>query len=78
MARLRVVSWLRAATLTFPADSPGQWCYERAFDTRYSGGAAPAFHRFPWLPFAINCNSKLSTTKRAGKREDHRAANQYR
>src|SRR5688572_8284723 len=43
--------------------------------TRYSGGAAPAFHRFPWLPFAINCSSKLPTTKCPGKRKNHCPAN---
>src|SRR5258708_15475751 len=49
----------------------GQWCYERAYDARYSGGAAPAFHRLPWLPFAISCKSNLASLKCPCKRSDH-------
>src|SRR6266550_3409947 len=55
----------------------GQWCYERACDARYSGGAAPAFNRFPWLPFAISCKSNLAPLKCPCKRSDHRAADNY-
>ena len=46
VARTWVVSWLRAASLAFPTAS-GQWHLELAYVARYSGGAAPALHRFP-------------------------------
>ncbi len=31
-------------------DPVGQWLVEDACYARYSGGAAPALHRFPWPP----------------------------
>ncbi len=76
MARTKVVSWLRAATLTFPAAWPV--VLRVRVSARYSGGAAPASHRFPWLPSAIDCLAKLSTSKCARKRENHRASQRDR
>lgn len=43
-----------------PRDSPSRLLLQSValrvcVDARYSGGAAPASNRFPWLPFAINC-----------------------
>ena len=77
MARTKVVSWLRAI------DSPSQLflqpvAYESALTARYSGGAAPAFNRFPWLPSAIDCWAKLSTSQRLRKREHHRPPDHQR
>ena len=77
MARTKVVSWLRAI------DSPSRLflqpvAYESALTARYSGGAAPAFNRFPWLPSAIDCWAKLSTSERLRKRQHHRPANDKR
>src|SRR5256714_9868783 len=57
-----------------PGCSCSQWCYESAFTARYSGGAAPASNRFPWLPSAIDCPAKLSTSQRPRKRQNHRAS----
>src|SRR5688500_4096195 len=45
---------------------------------RYSGGAAPASHRFPWLPLANRLSRRLSPPECAGKRKDHRAADDER
>src|SRR5690349_1018337 len=43
-----VVSWLRAAVLAFPIGGTDQWLMSTRYTaTRYSGGAAPASHRFP-------------------------------
>src|SRR5438045_6317461 len=52
--------------------------YESALTARYSGGAAPAFNRFPWLPSAIDCWAKLSTSQRLRKREHHRPPDHQR
>jgi len=46
VVRGEVVSWLRAASLTFP--TVRSVVFEDAYVARYSGGAAPASHRFPW------------------------------
>jgi hypothetical protein len=43
----------------------------------YSGGAAPASHRFPWLSSAL-FQSKLLSQKRSRKRGEHRTANNER
>src|SRR5450759_4474548 len=64
-----------------PRDSPSRLLLQSValrvcVDARYSGGAAPASNRFPWLPFAINCWAKLSTSQRLRKRQNHRAADQ--
>lgn len=56
----------------------GQWCYECVFTARYSGGAAPASHRFPWLPSAIDYAPKLSAAERSRKHDYHRPADQQR
>src|SRR2546423_4855309 len=63
-----------------PLDSPSRLLLQSValrvcVGARYSGGAAPAFNRFPWLPSAIDCLAKLSTSQRLRKRQDHRAAN---
>ena len=74
MARTRVVSWLRAASTHLPdllLEVSGVTSLRCA---RYSGGAAPASHRFPWLPSAINCLAKLAAPKRPRKRDNHRTA----
>jgi len=39
--------------LRSPSRPRSQWYYERAFNSRYSGGAAPVLHRLPWLPSAM-------------------------
>src|SRR5688572_26460574 len=51
VARTKVVSWLRTAVARLPDRS--QWRMSGAYSVRYSGGAAPASHRFPWLPSAV-------------------------
>ena len=56
--RAWVVSWLRAASLAFPVIAD-QWRSERsALTARYSGGAAPAFHRLPYPVLTFNCLSR--------------------
>src|SRR6267154_3917309 len=66
-----------------PLDSPSRLLLQSvalrvSVIARYSGGAAPASNRFPWLPSAINYWAKLSTSKRLRKRQDHRASDQER
>src|SRR5437868_1097376 len=61
-----------------PGCSCSQWRYESTFSARYSGGAAPAFNRFPWLPSAIDCLAKLSTSQRLRKRQHHRTSDHER
>lgn len=46
VARAWVVSWLRVSSLAFPTALVSGCVSDAA--TRYSGGAAPVFHRFPW------------------------------
>ena len=77
VARAGVVSWLRVASPAFPtARSVAKWARALA---RYSGGAAPASHRFPWplLARSIVCDanrtvrvagSNLRAARTAGKR----------
>jgi hypothetical protein len=48
VARARVVSWLRDRRTRLPDRS--SVAFESGRNSRYSGGAAPAFHRFPWPP----------------------------
>src|SRR5438552_306292 len=73
VARTKVVSWLRTATLNLPGFLC-QWLSTSARYVRYSGGAAPASNRFPWLPSAINCESKLLAAERVRKNGHHYAA----
>src|SRR5438270_2495140 len=61
-----------------PSCSCSQWRYESTITARYSGWAAPAFNRFPWLPSAIDCLAKLSTAQRLRKRQDHRCPDDQR
>jgi len=51
VARMPVVSWLRAVAPAFPTLVSG--VVERTFIARYSGGAAPASHRFPYPALAF-------------------------
>ena len=46
VARARVVSWLRDRRTRLPDLT--SVAFESGRNSRYSGGAAPAFHRFPW------------------------------
>src|SRR5437773_5804232 len=78
VARTKVVSWLRAVRLTFPAAPAASGVRVGVITARYSGGAAPAFNRFPWLPSAIDCSAKLSTSQRLRKRQNHRASDHQR
>src|SRR6266566_7840696 len=66
-----------------PLDSPSRLllqsvAFRVCVAARYSGGAAPALHRFPWLPSAIDCFAKLPTSKGQRKRQNHRAPNHER
>jgi hypothetical protein len=56
VARTWVVSWLRAALLAFPTAHAVSGGDEQALIARYSGGAAPALHRFPCPALAV-CES---------------------
>src|SRR5205814_8121271 len=66
-----------------PPDSPSRLllqsvAFRVCVNARYSGGAAPASHRFPWLPSAIDYLAKLPTSQRLRKRDDHRATDHER
>ena len=52
-------------SFAFPTEVSG--CSNERTATRYSGGAAPALHRFPWSTRASNCGVKLCRTFLRGK-----------
>ncbi len=78
MARTKVVSWLRTASLTFPA-LPSQWLH-RACVTVSDTVAGP--HRlqtgFRGSRPRINCESKLFAFERVRKNGDHDGAENER
>src|SRR6185437_9195083 len=55
-----------------PDRSVGQWLVRARVIARYSGGAAPASHRFPCPAFAVNASIVFESTPVAGRRQARR------